>query len=306
MPMLNTGFSEITEARLEYHGNDVWFTEVVLTGRCNFNCQYCNRFSEDLDVELFFSWLQSQNTIKHIQLTGGEPTIHPRFEEIVAFSRNHAKVLGLSTNGSWSAEKYLNLPVDMFSISLDDYDTEILKQRGYKNPKLIAKTIETLSHERYVNIGLFVDELNVARIEGIIDYLLGLGVSDIKISTSSKAAGFIPKFTKTYEKYPILHYRVENFKKGRPMRGFPANKCMIAPNDVTIVGNKHYPCLVYFREKGAALGEVDGDLLQIRRKWSEGHDCKKDPICSRYCMDFKCDFNHAASKKWLTMDGEVL
>jgi MoaA/NifB/PqqE/SkfB family radical SAM enzyme len=289
---LNTGFSEITEERLLYQGTDPWFVEVAITGSCNFNCKYCNRFSANLDVESFKTWITKQKQLKHLQLTGGEPTVHPQFEEIVNFSRPYTKVLGVSTNGSWPVERYLSLPIDMFSLSLDDYDLDILRGRGYSNPESIINTIKELSLVKYVNIGMVIDELNASRAESIIDYILSLGVHDVKLSISTRAMELMPEFSKTYEGYPILNYRVNNFRNKKPMRGYPAQRCGIAKNDITIVGDKHYPCLVYFREKGQAIGNLnDPELLQQRENWSTSHDCLKDPICSKFCMDFKCDFN---------------
>lgn len=296
---LNTGFSEITQERLNYQGNDPWFAEVALTGKCNFRCTYCNRFSEELDVPAFEAWLGGLKTpLRHIQLTGGEPTVHPQFERLVALCRKHTEVLGLSTNGSWPIDKYLALPVDMFSISLDDYDLSVLRERGYREPAHLIVAIQALSRVRYVNVGLVIDERNVGRVEAIIDYILQLGADDVKLSISTKAMGLLPKFREDYEGYPILSYRVKRFNEGKPMRGYPAPRCGIAKNDVTIVGEKHYPCLVYFREKGAAIGSVrDPNMLQQRAAWAAEHDCTKDPICSKYCMDFKCDFNRALASK---------
>ena len=69
------------------------------------------------------------------------------------------------------------------------------------------------------------------------------------------------------------------------------SSCGIAKNDVTIVGKHHYPCLVYFREGGSPIGEINQSMIEDRLKWSIEHDTLKDPICSKYCMDFKCEFN---------------
>jgi len=291
--MVNTGFSEITLERLNYRGSSPWYLEVAITGKCNFSCKYCNRFNSDLDIESFERFLDSVDMLHHIQITGGEPTVHPEFERIVTLCRNHSKRVGLSTNGSKDVDYYLSLPVDMFSLSFDDYDHDILRSRGYQNPQHVENVIRELSKSRYVNIGLFIDHLNVDRAEAIVDYVLALGVTDIKLSTSSHDLGIIPTFSKPYSNYPILSYRVNNFMSGKAMRGFPANKCNMLKNDVTIVGNKHYPCLVYFREGGNEIGCVDDNMMSDRVNWSDSHNCKTDPICSKFCMDFKCDFNSA-------------
>jgi MoaA/NifB/PqqE/SkfB family radical SAM enzyme len=296
---LNTGFPEITDERLNYVGIDPWYLELCLTGKCNFNCSYCNRFYSELDIDIFNKWISSIYKLHHIQITGGEPTIYPYFNNIISICREHTIKLGLSTNGSYELNEYLKLPIDMFSISLDDYDIKILEKRGYKNPLNIFYNIYEIAKQKYVNIGLVIDNINVNRIEDIIDFILSLGVNDIKLSISTKNE-VMPVFTKTYDKYPILNYRVSNFIKNKMMRGHPTKKCYLVKNDISIVGNKHYPCLVYFREGGDAIGELNNSVFEDRKIWSDNHNSLLDPICSKYCMDFKCDFNKA--KKEVTFE----
>lgn len=288
--MRETGFSEITKERMLYKGEDPWYVEIALTGKCNFNCSYCNRFKCEVDKKELFSYFDTFNNCRHIQLTGGEPTLHPNFDEIVSVCKNKAMRVGLSTNGTAGINRYLELGVDMFSISLDDYDQDILLKRGYKKPQLVIDTIKELSKTTYVNVGLVIDSLNINRIEDIINFILSLGVDDIKLSTSTKDE-LIPKFNNDYRGYPILDYRVRNFKDGYQMRGWPGDRCKIAENDITIVGNKHYPCLIYFREGGNEIGLIDEDIKKQRSLWVKTHKSKEDPICRKYCMDFKCEFN---------------
>ena len=302
--MENTGFSEITNERLFYTGENIWYLEVALTGKCNFNCVYCNRFKSELDVGSFYNLLDSHySQIKHIQITGGEPTTHPKFMEIMHRCRDNAIHVGLSTNGSGNLLDYLNCEADMFSISLDDYDLSILEKRGYKKPQLVIDNIKALcAAKRYVNIGLVIDDLNYTRAEEIIKYILSLGVNDIKIATSTKSE-YLPVIDGNYEKYPILNYRVNRFKNGLDNRGNQScdlvPECGIVKNDVTIVGNSHYPCLVYFREGGRPIGKINNssykNILNERALWAEHHDCSEDEICKKYCMDFKCEFNKALS-----------
>lgn len=288
--MKNTGFSEITLDRLLYKGIDPWYIEIALTGRCNFNCKYCNRFRAETsyeDIEFFFN---SFNSCKHVQLTGGEPTLHKDILNICKLIKTKKSKIGLSTNGSFGIDNYLSLDADMFSISLDDYDTNILKSRGYVNPNNIINTIKELSNYKYVNVGLVVDSLNFNRVEKIIEFILNLGVNDIKLSTSTKDELPIT-FKNNYEKYPILDYRVKNFNNKITMRGNPPEKCHIVKNDITIVGSHHYPCLIYFREGGKPIGRLSEKIMNERRIWFENHNSKKDIVCNKYCMDFKCEFN---------------
>jgi len=289
----NTGFSEIKEERLYYKGDDPWYIEVALTGSCNFNCKYCNRFSETVDYKKIKTFFHSFSSCKHVQITGGEPTLHKNFEDIIYLCREKSNTIGLSTNGTYGLQNYLKLPIDMFSISLDDYNIDVLIERGYKNPVSIIKTIRELSKYRYVNVGVVIDSINISRINDIIKYIIDLGVDDIKLSTSTHD-DVIPKIIGDFSSYPILNYRVNNFNNNNNMRGFPAKKCYIIQNDITIVGDKHYPCLVYFREKGKEIGQIDDNIIKTRKDFFKEFNPQEDPICQKYCMDFKCEFNESA------------
>jgi len=295
--MLNTGFSEITEERAHFKGPGFWYCELALTGECNFSCKYCNRLRSDIDEYAVLNFIDKQKaSLRHVQVTGGEPTQSKYLKGICEFIKRRGIKLGLSTNGSAPYALYESLGVDMFSISLDDNDLGNLYSRGYKDVHTIINNIRRLAEKTYVNVGLVVDSLNVDRVEEIIDYILNLGVHDIKLSINTHDE-VSPIFgSRDYSKYPILSYRISRFKAGKTMRGLgPADtfKCGISLNDISIVGDSHYPCLVYARERGKAIGPMRGDIAGDRRKWYETHVPLKDSICSKFCMDFKCDFNRA-------------
>lgn len=294
--MRNTGFSEITIERLDYNGDDPWFIELALTGDCNFNCKYCNRFKENINLEQLEKFFATFNRCKHIQITGGEPTIHPQFKELFALCRTKADKIGLSTNGTYGIENYKKLDVDLYSISLDDYDNAILSNRGYINPKKIKALIRELSKYAYVNVGTIIDFLNIDRINEIIQYILALGVSDIKLSTSTHGSG-MPKIHGDFSSYPILDYRIKGFNENLDMRGCNSEKCGIALSDISVVGENHYPCLVYFREKGLPIGKISDNWQAQRREWATKHNPQQDSICRRFCMDFKSEFNCALENK---------
>ena len=295
-----TGFSEINTERLKFKGPGFWYCEVALTGQCNFNCKYCNRFRAEVDPYIFGKFIyQYKDTLRHVQITGGEPTLYPSIFSVVDFIKNKGIRCGLSTNGSAPLSFYKLLKADMYSISLDDYDFNILEGRGYKDPSLIVDNIKELSKSNYVNVGLVVDSLNYNRLEEIIDFILSLGVSDIKISINTKDE-ITPIFSdRDYSKYPILDYRIKRFRKSLPMRGIPKGdnfKCELSKNDISIIGDEHYPCLVYAREGGKPIGTLNNNVYNDRLSWYNNHVPQKDNICKKYCMDFKCEFNRSVIK----------
>jgi molybdenum cofactor biosynthesis enzyme MoaA len=298
--LIQTGFSEITQERVVYNGSDPWFIELAITGKCNFSCHYCNRFEANTDLSMLNSYFNSIGKARRIHITGGEPYLHNEFDHIVASCMQKTDALSISTNGSQPISKYLDTPADCFHISLDDYDLDVLVSRGYKEPNKVIDNIKTLSHSgKKVLIGMFLDSRNVSRANAIIDFILDLGVTDIKISTSLRLErkSFTLAIKENYLNYPTLNYRLNNFKNNLGMRGYlTSNKCYLLKSDVSIIGNYHYPCLVYGREKGTALGNLDDiNVLEQRAAFQRSHNPLDDKICKNYCMDFKCDFNNYAS-----------
>lgn len=298
--MINTGFSEITSERARYQGWGFWYCEIAVTGKCSFSCTYCNRLQSEINLGQICNFIDKYvGSLKHVQLTGGEPTEYPHIEELCTFIKERKIKLGISTNGSAPWPKYLMIDADMYSVSLDDYDESILVNRGYKNVSTVINTIKCLAKNTYVNVGMVIDSLNVDRINKIIPFILGLGVADIKLSVSTHDE-VMPVFDDTdYSKYPILNYRVNRFRQGKSMRGLSDDddfKCGLVLNDISIVGEYHYPCLVYAREKGGPIGSLDGSVSFDRLQWYRSHTPKDDPICQKYCMDFKCEFNREVEK----------
>jgi MoaA/NifB/PqqE/SkfB family radical SAM enzyme len=290
-----TGFSEITNERILYDGDGFWYCEIAVTGRCSFSCSYCNRLKSEIKINQVYDFIENYKcSLRHIQLTGGEPTEFVGIRDLCTFIKDRNIKTGLSTNGSAEYDVYDRLDVDMFSISLDDYDIGILGKRGYKNISRVIDNIRRLSQRSYVNVGLVVDSINVKRVNNIIDFILGLGVSDIKLSINTHDA-VIPKFeNKGYEKYPILNYRINRFRAGKLMRGLAEEdtfKCALSISDISIVGENHYPCLVYAREGGAPIGPMGENIKTDRITWYNNHNPYNDSICKKYCMDFKCEFN---------------
>ena len=86
---------------------------IELTERCNFHCRYCYQnatstgsgFLENpIEMLTFFHQLN----VAGFELTGGEPLLHPRFEEIVDFIMANFEMVGLITNGSLLRERHLD------------------------------------------------------------------------------------------------------------------------------------------------------------------------------------------------------
>ncbi|GAG40993.1 unnamed protein product, partial [marine sediment metagenome] len=103
--------------------------ELIITDKCNFRCPYCRGLREDcrgvIDFEkakqIIDYW--SENGLKNIRFSGGEPTLNEDLSSMVSYCKdNGVEHVAISTNGSANLEFYrrlCELGVNDFSISLD-------------------------------------------------------------------------------------------------------------------------------------------------------------------------------------------
>jgi len=80
--------------------------QLVITNRCNLNCHFCSCADRDKGLELSLDEVTSvlddlrRLGAKAITITGGgEPLLHPHFNEIIHHCRNIGLKVGLVTNG---------------------------------------------------------------------------------------------------------------------------------------------------------------------------------------------------------------
>lgn len=109
---------------------------VDLTTRCNLRCRYCDIWKnppvEEPSAEVWLSTFEALlDRIKYpkINLSGGEPMLHPAFFEILELAcRKHAYI-GFVSNGTmltWkNIERLAALKLSNINISLDSTDSEI-------------------------------------------------------------------------------------------------------------------------------------------------------------------------------------
>jgi len=114
--------------------------------RCNYDCSYCpseihDNTSPHTDIEILKRAVDKLVTLgKPIRLsfTGGEPTVHPKFRELVTYCKfKDIQWISVTTNGTLPYEFYASLPVDQYVFSLHlEYDW----MRVYNTMSKIADT----------------------------------------------------------------------------------------------------------------------------------------------------------------------
>jgi len=99
--------------------------------RCNYDCSYCpsvihDNSSPHTDIEILKATVDRLCDLEkpiRLSLTGGEPCVHPRIEELIAYIKSKGFWLSITTNGTRKDSWYTSQQVDQWVFSLHfEYD----------------------------------------------------------------------------------------------------------------------------------------------------------------------------------------
>lgn len=104
---------------VKYTGSSEYYVPVHIyievTAKCNFYCSHCYREagqqrSEFLDFKILKSFLPrlSQLGLKAVEITGGEPLLHPEILPILNIVAEHCQIVSLLTNGYFVTQEFIN------------------------------------------------------------------------------------------------------------------------------------------------------------------------------------------------------
>lgn len=290
---------------------------LIMTGKCNFACPYCQTLCEDRaptrDKQETLDMVQGfiDQGLKELRLSGGEPTMVSWLPDLVQHAHSQGVRVAVSTNGYSSARIYQSLieaGVVEFSISLDSLEPEEADRLAGGRPNVLSRVTSNIEFitdkgaKVYIGMTCCASRAVPEGMKSLVSKVASLGATDVKIMSIAQEGGIVDTswLSETLaEKFPFLAWRARNFKAGRDVRGLREDdcaKCALVLDDVTIAGDRHYPCNVYFREGGAAIGLVGGSMLADRAEWYEQHNSQEDPICSRMCMDLLRTYNNRVSE----------
>lgn len=292
--------------------------EMIITEYCNFKCPYCRGLKSEIYGERKVKELSLEEIkrnidlwckdvpLENIRFSGGEPTLHKNIVEIVTYAKNKGITrIAISTNGYSDIDLYQRL-IDAgcndFSISLDACcadDGDKMSGGVVGSWTKVVENIETISKLTYVTVGVVLTPDNIDKILDTIRFAHTLGVADIRIISAAQWNEPIHRLdeleSEIKDSHPILKYRIKHFSEGRNVRGISevdSNKCALVLDDSVIAGDYHFPCVIYMREKGNPIGKISNDMRKDRKMWFESHDCYKDDICRKNCLDVCVDYNN--------------
>lgn len=312
------GFYTLKDFRAKQASKEspLWRCELILTDKCNFNCFYCRGLVKENKGDISFSHAKkvvemwANGGLKNIRFSGGEPTLWSGLYLLVALARKEGiRRVAISTNGSAPLDNYkrlVGLGVNDISISLDACCSATAKKMsGIDIWKTLTKNINELCKLTYVTVGVVLTHKNIKETERIVNFASkNLGVSDIRLISAAQESDLeklksLSFHTNILDKHPILTYRCINFIMGRDVRGITSTDthyCPLVLDDMVVVKNKHYPCIIYMRERGEPIGTItDFNIERIRTQrynWFKNHDTHKDPICQKNCLDVCIDYNN--------------
>lgn len=164
-----------------------------LCSTCNLRCDWCYnqaKQSSILSYNLFVAFYQKiiKNHIKNITLIGGEPTVHPKFFDILDMLKN--KNLYLVTNGLIFSDKeflknIIQLGVKGISVSLKGYDESSFYRTTQLNSfnQLVTAIKNLVDTEIDVKFTYtYASPLKITQIRVFIDFLKELGIRQIVIN----------------------------------------------------------------------------------------------------------------------------
>jgi len=310
----NIGFYTLTDERAKITSlqSDMWRCELILTHKCNFKCPYCRGLRKDCIGEIPLKKAKriidywAQDNLHNIRFSGGEPTLYPHLTRIVRYAKKQGiKRIAISTNGSANLDYYYKLidcGVNDISISLDSCCSAIGKKMlgGIDGMwEKVVDNIKWLSQLTYVTVGMVFTLDNIGQTAKNIEFAHNLGVADIRIISSAqynKAITELDKFNgDILNSHPILKYRIFNYKKGRNIRGISSTDnrhCPLVLDDSAVAGRWHFPCIIYMREHGKPIGQINKNMRKERYEWFLNHDTYEDPICRNNCLDVCIDYNN--------------
>ena len=158
--------------------------ELELTERCNLSCRFCYNSQKPIDsfsVDAVLQRLEAE-CVPEIVLTGGEPTLHPQFTNILRSCSNIFQKTMVQTNGTLIDETIANLieeyKIYEVNVSLHGspnlHDALTLQKGSYE--KAVAAIKRLIHHGIRVSSNFVMTKNNIHGLSGNLTELYKIGV----------------------------------------------------------------------------------------------------------------------------------
>lgn len=246
------------DLHLKWDGSGLAFVFLELTPLCNNRCPGCSNVFERVQAPLSGQeWIRLIEhldiSVQWFKLTGGEPTLHPHFDQIVAFLNRCGRPFRLLTNGRWTnLEHTLSTLVEspmLESLLISLHGPDAPTHEAFTGvPGSFKDAVTTVAAAAKAGLEVATSTVitghNWHRIGETIQLALDLGA--VHVAFNRYIGAYIPELTATPDEEVQALAEVERLvSTGAPARfGTPIPQCLL-PNSTT-------PCLA-----GRAFVTVD-------------------------------------------------
>ena len=169
-----------------------------LTNACNLNCIMCGRnessFTKNFfDISYLYRLEPALSYVEEVTLFGwGEPTIHPRFKDILEFLNNFPVKKYFVTNGTTLhkiEDLLFDFKVDIMAVSLDGAceTTNDKIRRGGSFNKIVSSLKKITARKRenrltypYINFVMTLMKSNLYELPEMVDLAADIGLEEVK------------------------------------------------------------------------------------------------------------------------------
>lgn len=204
---------------------DRWLS-IILTYTCNLNCRYCLYKGKKgtIDFGMVKDLLKEARKLKYkfVSFSGGEPSLHPNFMEIIEYAAGLGFDVEIVTNGTNLKTKDFSrlgkIRKLRFVVSLDSYDKEkndSLRGNGSYEGALRMWTMTNPFRTSFITL---VTKENLADIPRTADFVFNkLGAGNLTIYRAVPQGGAAERETLKKEEdvnfYVNMVYRLSNLYK---------------------------------------------------------------------------------------------
>lgn len=304
--------------------------EIDLSNRCSLGCEWCHFAythtrgplagkvdtpngripgGDLMDYELAKSIIVQAHEfgVRSITWTGGgEPTLHPRFDDIVTFAHRHGMPQGLYTNGVHITPEraaLLKRVTAWVYVSLDEFEAEMYKaSKGVDKFDAACQGVKSLSAcdgVATVGVGFLLHKYNYLDIGDMAQLgIVELGADYVQFrptvaysqqSPNQKAdyPFWIDELLDTpqvsfFEGNERVLFDRERFEMYRDWNGRPYSTCHWTQVQTVITPNgKVWSCVNKREHAGALLGDLTHETLAD--VWQRSGACQVDGSCRVMC-----------------------
>jgi len=270
---------------------------VQITSRCQLRCRHCFMRSgpesrQELPLSPLEALLDEMVTwgVRRIRLSGGEPTLHSRFEEVVEACQKRDIGIALNSHGVYSQRRLaylLKAPIELFLISIDGMHEIHDEVRGNNTFARAVRSCRRLRQaEQSVTVAFHVGAWNYQDVEAVAllaaEMGAGFKLSPIRPVGRAAEAPALPlvdpaalrecvrRVTELRRRYPRLQIQTDFDLLDHSSRGFPAGSgppsCRAGRSMINVnYDGEIYPCAFFITpERELSAGNLaSGPVLDV-------------------------------------------